>query len=99
MRRAAVTDAHVVVPWAARGTVVVSFDGSYVWSFSSPRDARASRTGWRVEWPETLRTRLAGTTHVRLEGAGGTYFDAPVTFAGAQDPLTLEDRHGHRLAV
>src|SRR4051794_13288029 len=99
MPQAAVTDARLVVPWTARGTAVVSFDGRYVWSFRTPRDARPGPAGWQVAWPEALRTRLAGTTRVRIDGAGRTLFDAPVAFGGQSEPLLLTDRHGHRLAV
>lgn len=99
MPTAAVTDSHLVVPWTATGSVVVSFDDTYVWSFTAPRDARPSRRGWQVAWPDVLRSRLTGTAQVRLGLDGTTLFDAPVAFGGSHEPLTLRDRHGHPLAV
>jgi len=103
MSPARVTDTHVVVPPSLRGTVVVSFDGGYVWSFTVPRDGRVTfgRGGVsrRVEWPAMLLTRLSGTTQVRLEHGATTLYDAPVSFRGEAAPLELLDRHGHPLAV
>lgn len=99
MPHATVTDADVVVPWTTRGTVAVSFDGRYVWSFGARRDGRPATGGWRVRWPDVLQPRLSGTTRVRLERDGTTLFDGPVAFGGRSEPLVLQDRHGHPLAV
>lgn len=55
MPHATVTEADVVVPWTTRGTVAVSFDGRYVWSFAARRDGRRTTGGWRVPWPDVLR--------------------------------------------
>lgn len=44
-------------------------------------------------------TRLSGTTRVRLERDGATLFDSTVAFGGLLEPLVLQDRHGHPLAV
>lgn len=95
----AVSDTGLVVPRRLRGTVVVSFDGRYVWSFRTPQDARRTRDGWSVDWPGVLHPRLAGTTRVQLHHGGATWYDEPVAFGGDHRPLELRDRHGHELAV
>src|SRR5215213_10675715 len=94
-----VTDNHVTVPRNERGTLIVSFDDRYVWSFTTPRDGIWTPRGWRVAWPTVLRTRLAGTTRVRLAGGSGTRYDAAVTFGRSSVPLALTDKHGHPLAI
>lgn len=96
---AAVTDAYVVVPRRGRGSVVVTFDDAYVWSFVPERDGARSLTGWRVPWPELLAKRLLGTARVRLARDGETLFDDEVSFHGEAAPLSLRDPNGHLLAI
>ena len=98
---AGVTDDHVVVPADVVGTVVVSFDGQYVWSFSPRRDGSRRLQGWQVPWPLALRARLDGTTCVRMADAGGerVHYEAQVTFRGNKEVLAFRDAHGHPLAV
>jgi SAM-dependent methyltransferase len=94
-----VTDTHLVVPRRERGTLTVSFDDAYVWSFSTPRDATWSPNGWRVVWPPALRPYLTGTTRVGLDRDSKRRFETTVAFRGITEPLRLADSHGHRLAV
>ncbi|MGO4258811.1 DUF6752 domain-containing protein [Marmoricola sp. RAF53] len=95
----AVTEDHLLVPRSARGTFTVSFDGAYVWSFTTPRDGRRRPGGWRVDWPHELQRRLRGTALVTLEDEDATVFERTVTFRGESAPLTFTDKAGHRLAV
>lgn len=101
MSVARVTDDHLELPASARGSVVVTFDGRYVWSFVAPRDGERSNGGWRVDWPAALRPRLDGTTAVAVRGHGGAgaYFDEPVVFQGNPEALSLTDALGHPLAI
>lgn len=94
-----VTERHLLLPGREHGSIAVSFDDSYVWSFTTPRDGTWTPFGRRVRWPAALRKHLRGTTRVTLDGPEGRRFDAPVTFAGDTTPLQLTDRHGHPLAV
>ncbi len=96
-----VTDAHVVVPAAVEGPVVVSFDGQYVWSFVPRRDGVRSFAGWKVLWPDVMRPLLDGTTRVRVADAVGeqVHFDDEVSFQDNPDALKLQDQHGHPVAV
>ena len=98
---AVVTDEYVVVPASVVDPVVVSFDGTYVWSFVPRRDGGRSRAGWRVPWPAVMNPFLDGTTCVRLADAQGrhVYFEAPVSFRSNADELTLRDGKGNPLAV
>lgn len=95
----AVTEDHVLVPRSARGTLSVSFNDAYVWSFTTPRDGTWTPTGWRIEWPEILHRRLSGTTRVSLDGEAGRLYDEEIAFAGVTEPLELRDKEGHQLAV
>jgi SAM-dependent methyltransferase len=97
--RFAVTEDHLLVPRSERGTLAVSFDDAYVWSFTTPRDGSWTPTGWRVHWPEALRPYLVGTARVGLDDSDGRRYEADVTFAGGPDPVQLRDRNGHPLAV
>ncbi len=94
-----VTETHLLVPRDERGTLSVSFDDAYVWSFTTPRDGSWTPRGWRVAWPPALRPYLTGHTTVALDGEDGRRFEAAVSFGDARTPLQLVDRHGHRLAI
>ncbi|MCW2781990.1 MAG: mucin-5AC [Marmoricola sp.] len=98
---AAVGDDHVTVSREVSGPVVVSFDGQYVWSFVPARDGVHHGTRWQVAWPDALRRRLSGTSHVRLSDTAGTriHFEDDVAFGGRSEPLALHDSHGYPLAV
>jgi len=98
---AVVTDEYVVVPASVVDPVVVSFDGTYVWSFVPRRDGGRTRAGWRVPWPAVMDPHLDGTTTVRLADAQGrhVYFEAPVSFRSNSDGLALRDGKGNPLAV
>ncbi len=98
---ALVTDEHVVVPARVVDPVVVSFAGRYVWSFSPPRDGVHTRGGWRVEWPEIMRSKLDGTTLVSVVDSVGddVLFEGEVSFGGSAEPLEFRDAQGHPLAV
>jgi SAM-dependent methyltransferase len=98
---AVVTHEHVDVPGRVREPVVVTFDGRYVWSFVPPRDGERTRAGWRVTWPEPLRPRLDGSTHVRVRSQDEeeVLLDRSISFRGNPEPLSLVDNHGHPLAV
>jgi hypothetical protein len=98
---ASVTDEHVLMPADVANPVVVTFDGNYVWSFAPGRDGVSTREGTLVDWPETMRSRLDGTTHVRITDSieDDVYFDAPVSFRGNAEPLNFRDTHGHPLSV
>lgn len=96
-----VDDEHVLVAANVVNPVVVTFDGQYVWSFAPERDGALTGEGRRVDWPETMRTRLDGTAHVRVHDSisEAVYFDAPVAFRGNAEPFALRDTHGHPLSV
>jgi hypothetical protein len=98
---ATVTDEHVLVPASVVDPVVVSFEGRYVWSFSAPRDGVHTRGGWQVPWPEMMRTKLDGTTQVRIAGSidEDVLFEGPVSFRGNAEPLDFRDAQGHPLAI
>ena len=72
---AVVSDDHLLVPTRTSGTVVVTFDGLYVWSFSPDRDGVRAAGGWRVDWPEVMLPKLSGTTRVRIGDSEFTYAD------------------------
>ncbi|RNL65168.1 class I SAM-dependent methyltransferase [Nocardioides marmoriginsengisoli] len=95
----AVTEHHVLVPRSGRGTLAVTFDDAYVWSFSTPRDGTWTPRGWRVRWPAALRGRLHGTTRVALVGTDEVHHEQTVAFGDSDEPLALRDRHGNPLAV
>ena len=82
-----VTETHVLVPRDERGTLPVSFDDTYVWSFTTPRDGTWRPGGWKVTWPEALRRRLKGTTTVTLEDEDVERYRRTISFAGATEPL------------
>jgi SAM-dependent methyltransferase len=94
-----VTATHVLVPRDESGTLTVSFDGAYVWSFTTPRDGTWSPRGWRVSWPRALRPHLSGTTRLSFDRDGDRRYEATVSFGGSTEPLRLVDSRGHRLAV
>ena len=96
-----VDDRALTLPASAGGVVTVSFDGRYVWSFRPDRDARPTARGLVVAWPPALLPHLRGTTRLALtdHGSGRTYVDQEVAFAEAAGRVTVEDAHGHPLAV
>ena len=96
-----VDDEAIRVPTSVVDTVVVTFDGQYVWSFSPARDAVRVHDTWQVSWPAALQRRLDGTASVRLADMQGTqvHFEGPVVFRGNRDPLAIRDPQGHPLAV
>lgn len=94
-----VTETHVLVPRGERGTLTVSFDGVYVWSFTTPRDGSWTPRGWRVPWPIALRPFLTGRTRIALDGEAGRRYEAAVSFGDVTTPLQFIDRYGHRLAI
>ncbi len=79
--------------------MVVTFDNSYVWSFTTPRDGTWTPTGWRVGWPTDLRRRLDGSTRVRVSCEDGDLFDESVSFKGNAEPLALRDPRGYPLSI
>lgn len=95
----AVTENHVRVPRGTPGTWSVYFDDSYVWSFTTPRDAVGGRLGAHVRWPAVLSPLLSGTTTVSLRRGDERVFERSVSFRGVTQRLLLTDRHGHQVAV
>lgn len=98
---ATVTDDYVRVDAGVLEPVVVSFAGHYVWSFSPARDGVRARGGWQVAWPEMMRSKLDGTTQVRVADSigEGVHFEGEVSFGDNTEPLEFRDAQGHPLAV
>ncbi len=97
----AVDDRGLTLPASVGGVVTVWFDGRYVWSFRPDRDAHPSARGLVVPWPPALRPHLQGTTRLALtdHSSGRTYVDREVALGEAEGRITVEDAHGHPLAV
>src|SRR4051794_40679892 len=96
-----VDDRSLTLPASVTGVVTVSFDGRYVWSFQPRRDGHAAAGAVEVSWPASLLPHLRGRTRLRLAepGTDRVYVDRVVALGGHDEPLRLEDPHGHPLAV
>jgi SAM-dependent methyltransferase len=81
--------------------IIVSFDGSAVWSTVPARDGRPVDGGWVVDWPRALAPFLDGTADVVLTEmpAGAVLYDAHVRFTESERRIRVVDTEGAPAAI
>jgi SAM-dependent methyltransferase len=98
-----VSDAGLLLRGAPADAQVVSFDGRYIWAFTTVRDGRTASGGVLVEWPQVLRRFLNGTVRVRVSDVAGerVLHDEEVVLGSAPDGTRVEvvDAQGLPLAI
>ncbi len=96
-----VDDAGLTVAGEADLPLLVSFDGSYVWSTTPARDGVRLLGGrTQVSWPAALTPYLEGRTQVRVAQTDGTIvYDAELAFGSGEGRVSVVDGQGHPLSV
>lgn len=104
MRRAralaSVTTTGISVPADVDEPVVVTLNGSYLWSFTPARDGQLVADAWHVRWPGALEPFLCGRGRVRLANVAGTtvWLDAVVRLT-RRGRFQVLDEDGQPLSV
>ena len=82
-------------------TLTIELEGRRLWSFKTERDGTSRRGEVLVPWPDALRPRLKGTGRLtlRIHTEDIVLFDGPVRFGDSDEPLLIEDDHGHPLEI
>jgi SAM-dependent methyltransferase len=81
--------------------IIVSFDGSAVWSTVPTRDGRPVDGDWVVDWPGALVPFLDGTADVVLTEmpAGVVLYDGQVRFTDTERRVRVVDAEGAPAAI
>lgn len=100
MTNASATAEAITVPGSIDEPVVVTLNGSYLWSFTPARDGDLVDGQWQVRWPQALAPFLHGRGRVRLSDVSGStvWLDKTVrlTWRGR---FAVADEDGQPLSV